>query len=69
MSCKCYFHYKEPAFLGEMTDSMTGARKVQDEPEIPCYAIKQGSTHDENTVKKTTEPFLNVFPLARLETT
>lgn len=44
MSSKHYFHEKEPAFLGEMTDYRAGAGKVHDEREISCYAIKQGST-------------------------
>lgn len=26
--------------LGEMTDSITGARKIQDEPETPCWVLK-----------------------------
>lgn len=53
-----------------MTGSKAGAQKVPDEIEIPCYAIKQGnySMNDENIVKKTTEPILNVLPLAKLET-
>ena len=37
MVLKYLFHYTEPKLIGEITDCISGAVNVQDEPGISCH--------------------------------